>query len=265
MGIIGAILGDIIGSRFEFRHPNNIDYYHCELFTDDCKYTDDTVLSIATGMAIIKGISFEEEYRRYGRKYNTSYGDMFESWLWSDDPKPYGSCGNGSAMRVSPILDLFSTQKDLKAFTKRSALVTHNNPECIKGATATNLCAYLAKVGDTKNTIYSMMKEFYPKEFYRFGVDRPLNEYEDKYIWSDTCQNSVPVAIRCFLESDSFEDCLRKVIYMRCDTDTICAIAGHIEQEFYKTTGFKNHEILKRYLDPGLYNDLLRILKNKVW
>lgn len=281
MGIIGAIIGDIVGSRFEFNHPDDFDYEHCELFTDECKYTDDTVMSIAAGMTIVKEIEsnrsltnlnsydFANMYRKYGLKYPLAgYGEMFDEWIISDPLESNESYGNGSAMRVSSIIDLISNDYSDESFGKTinktisSCSITHNHPEAIAGAVVSNVCAYMAKFGYNKTDIYKFAKYAYPKEKYIFGVEIPLSEYKDKNIWSATCQNSVPVAISCFLESKSYEDFLRKVISMKCDTDTIAAIGGNIAEEYYPIK-FNTDEIFKRYLDVDLYNDLQKILEMK--
>lgn len=282
MGIVGAIIGDIVGSRFEFNHPDDFDYENCELFTDECKYTDDTVMSIATGMTIVKAIEedrlndlsaydFANMYRKYGIKYpKAGYGDMFDEWIISDDLETNDSYGNGAAMRISPIIDLLAVDYSDESFGKTitktisSCSITHNHPEAFIGATTTNVCAYMSKFGYKKTDIYEFSKYAYPKEKYIFGVEVPLSDYKDKNLWSATCQNSVPVSISCFLESESYEDFLRKVICMRCDTDTISAIGGNIAGEYYPIK-FDTDEIFKRYLDKDLYNDLQKILEMKKW
>lgn len=254
MAIIGAILGDISGSQYEYCKPNNLDYKKCELFTDNCYFTDDTVMTLATKEAIQKEIPFEVSYRKYGKKYpNAGYGGMFDTWLRRSNGKPYNSFGNGSAMRVSYVVDSAKTQEQLIHLATISANCTHNHPEGIKGAVVTAMCGYMAKNRCTKVEIYNYAKSQYPKGSYRYSVEFPIEEYRDKYIWDVTCQGSVPVAIRCFLESEDYESFLRNVYSLPCDMDTLCAIGGGIAEEFYRGTGFDNEYILKRYLNDELY------------
>lgn len=260
MAIIGAILGDISGSQYEFGRPIDLDWKHCELFTDRCIFTDDTVMTLAAKLAIIKGdskyhiSSFADYYRIYGNKYpNVGYGGCFETWLRHNDTKAYNSYGNGSAMRVSYVGEYFDNEKDVIKYATKSAECTHNHPEGIKGAVVTAMCIFMAKTGATKPEIYEYVKKNYPKEDYRYGVEYKLDEYKDKYQWNETCQGSVPVAIRCFLESDDYESFLRNVYSLRCDMDTLCAIGGGIAEEFYKGTGFDDETLLKHYLSRELY------------
>lgn len=254
MAIIGAILGDISGSQYEFRKPVDLDLKNCELFTDRCVFTDDTVMTLAAKLAIKNNESFADCYRKYGRKYpDMGYGGNFETWLRHDDMKAYNSFGNGSAMRVSYVGEYFDNEKDVIEYATKSAECTHNHPEGIKGAVVTAMCIFMARTGATKPEIYKYVKRNYPKEDYRYSVEYSLNEYRDKYQWNEVCQGSVPVAIRCFLESDDYESFIRNVYSLRCDMDTLCAIGGGIAEEFYKGTGFDNEKLLRHYLSKELY------------
>lgn len=254
MAIIGAILGDIAGSRWEFRRPKDLDWEHIDLFTDDCFFTDDTVLTVATKYALQNNVSFKEAYHKFGNKYpNCSYGCGFESWLGSKWSKPYNSFGNGAAMRVSPIVDSAITHAQVMSRAIRTAECTHNHPEGIKGAGVTAVCAWMAKTGASKTEIEEYASRQYTAKEYRFPVSMTLKELREVYRWNETCQGSVPVAIRCFLDSENYESFIRNVLSLPCDTDTLCAIGGGIAEEFYHRTGFDEEKLLKRYLDEYLY------------
>lgn len=254
MAIIGAILGDIAGSQYEFSRPNDLDWEHCELFTDRCYFTDDTVMTLATKLAVLNNCQFEKYYRKLGRQYpNVGYGGMFQSWLKNTDSEPYGSFGNGSAMRCSYIGEHYNSETEVMNQAALSASCTHNHTEGMMGSVVTAMCIYLAKTGASKVDIFEYAYKLYPSEVYKYGVDRSLDSYRDTYKWDVTCQGSVPVAIRCFLESDDYESFLRNVLSLPCDTDTLCAIGGGIAEEFYGGTGFDDEALLKRYLDDRLY------------
>lgn len=261
MAIIGAILGDISGSQYEFNRPQDLKYKTCELFNDNCIYTDDTVMTLAVKYAIKNNISFAESYKIFGRKYpDVGYGGMFENWIRFDNTKPYNSFGNGSAMRCSYIGEYFNTEKEVIEWATKSAECTHNHPEGIKGAVVTSMCVYMARMGASKKEIYEYVKAQYPQNEYKYSIEYKLNEYRNSYIWDVTCQGSVPVAIRCFLESEDYESFLRNVYSIPCDMDTLCAICGGIAEEFYSGTGLNENELLKRYLDKELYRI---VVKNK--
>lgn len=254
MAIVGAILGDIAGSQYEFQRPKNLNWKKCELFTDNCYFTDDTVMTLAAKLAVKKNIPFADSYRKLGRKYpNAGYGGMFVSWLKWDDEKPYNSFGNGSAMRCSYIGEHFNTEKEVIEWATKSADCTHNHPEGIKGAVVTSMCIYMVRTGASKGEIFNYVKKQYPMDFYKYSVEYELDEYRDTYRWDVTCQGSVPVAIRCFLDSEDYESFLRNVYSFPCDMDTLCAIGGGIAEEFYHGTGFDEEWILRNYLDEDLY------------
>lgn len=254
MAIIGAILGDIAGSRWEFGRPKNLDWKRIDLFTDDCFYTDDTVLTVATKYAILNNIPFADAYHKFGNDYpNCSYGGSFHTWLVLDDKQPYNSFGNGSAMRVSPVIDLSNTHAQVMSKADFSAKCTHNHPEGIKGAIVTAVCGWMAKTGASKKEIEEYANSQYQSDRYMFSVSTPLKELREKYRWDVTCQGSVPVAIRCFLDSEDYETFIRNVLSLVCDTDTLCAIGGGIAEEFYKGTGFDEEYLLRNYLDDDLY------------
>lgn len=254
MAIIGAILGDIAGSRWEFGRPDDLNWETVPLFTNQCMFTDDTVLTIATKEALITGSPFEDVYHSFGNAYkDCGYGGSFMDWLHRNDKLPYNSFGNGSAMRVSPVVDLSLDMSQLIYNATRSAYCTHSHPEGVKGAIVTATCGWMAKHGASKREIEEYATKMYPAEKYKYPTSMSLSEMRNVYKWSVTCQGSVPVAIRCFLDSDNYESFLRNVISLKCDTDTLCAIGGGIAEEYYKTTGFDNEKLLRQYLDPFLF------------
>lgn len=258
MAIIGAILGDIAGSQYEFDRPWNLDYKNCELFTDKCSFTDDSVMSLAIKSAIDNQRSYQEEMRRIGFRYPLcGYGGRFFDWIYCTDPRPYNSFGNGSAMRVSYIGEAFSDLNKVKEEAKKSAEISHNHPEGIKGAVVTATCIWMAKHGKSKEEIKKYVLSEYPEENYRFS-NKDLEYLRKHYRWDVTCMTSVPVAMQCFYESDSYITFLRNVFSLDCDTDTLCAIGGGVAEEFYKTTGLKDKKTLRHYLDNELYNILFK-------
>lgn len=257
MGLIGAIIGDIAGAQFEFDRCQ--DPLHCKLFSEQCMFTDDTVMSIAIKYAIDNCISYEKAMQMIGKKYpDCGFGGNFVDWILSDNPKPYNSFGNGSAMRVSYIGEYFDAKDIVIKEATKAAMVSHNHPEGVKGAVTTALCTWMAKNGATKKNIYEYILAEYPSSEYRFNISQSLNELKDIYLWSETCMDSVSVAMRCFYESESYESFLRNVFSLDCDCDTLCAIGGAVAESYYKTTGLKNDEILDIFLDDYLI-DILEV------
>lgn len=156
-------------------------------------------------------------------------------------------------MRCSYIGEYFDTEKEVIEWATKSANCTHNHPEGIKGAVATSMCIFMAKTGASKTDISNYAKKQYPVESYKYSVEYGLDEYREVYRWDATCQGSVSVAIRCFLDSEDYESFLRNVYSLPCDMDTLCAIGGGIAEEFYHGTGFDEEQILRKYLDEDLY------------
>ena len=246
----GAIIGDIAGSTLEFRGKKSRDF---PFFITDSDITDDTIMTIAVAKALMQwreeGGDLHELMRRnmraLGRKYPYplgAYGSNFAMWLESSSSKPYNSCGNGSAMRVSPCALVASTLDDALALAKISAEVSHNHPEGIKGAQATAAAVYLAKTRHSKEEIRDYIsRNFYP-------LDRTLAEIRPGYRFDGTCQGSVPESIIAFLESESFEDAIRNVISLGGDADTMGAITDSIAWSFYR---FRTNE--------GLSGDMLAL------
>ena len=227
--IIGAIAGDIIGSVFEWNNVKNVEF---DLFCDKSFFTDDSILTLATMDALLKNKNYTEIYQLYGRKYNEAkrgYGENFLYWIHLDNPQPYNSWGNGSAMRVSPVGWYANSIEDVLAEAQRSADVTHNHPEGIKGAQATAVAVYMARTGKTKNEIKN-----YIADTFGYNLDRKIDAIRPIYEFDVSCQGSVPEAIISFLESTDFESAIRLAISLGGDSDTIACITGGIAEAYYK-------------------------------
>ena len=233
----GAILGDIIGSPYEFDRGNKTKDF--TLFCEDSQFTDDTVMTAAVAEAFLDmdfaeddDVTFDRLYyylRDWGRRYpNYGYGLRFNRWLRDPVGKPYNSFGNGSAMRVSPIGWLFDDLKMTLAMAGLSATVTHNHPEGIKGAKATAAAIYLARTGSTKAEIKA-----YIEENFHYDLSRTCDEIRPGYHHVESCQETVPEAITAFLEGENFEDVIRTAVSLGGDCDTLTAIAGSIAEAFY--------------------------------
>lgn len=258
MAVIGAILGDIAGSQYEYDRPEDLDWKNCELFTEECDFTDDTVMTLAVKKAVDTNADLETVMRELGQNYPyCGYGNTFFEWIFCTNPKPYNSFGNGSAMRVSYVGEYYEELEDVIINAEKTAEVSHNHPEGIKGAITTAVCVWMAKHKKSKQEIFDYVISQYPPEQYKFSIDKRLEYLEENYSWDVTCMTSVPVAMRCFYESDSYESFLRNVFRLDCDMDTLCAIGGGVAEEYYGRTGFKNKKILEYYLDE----QLLEILK----
>ena len=233
--MFGAIIGDIVGSKYEFGNFKSKEF---PLFQEGCGYTDDTIMTIAVANALLRARNEDggfknilvEEMQRFGRAYphpQGAYGGRFAAWLQSKDPQPYGSYGNGSAMRVSPCGLLAVTMEEALDLAKASAEVTHNHPEGIKGAQAAAAAVFMARTGAAKEEIREYIQEhFYP-------LDQTLDEIRPKYHFDESCQGTVPQAIQAFLESCSYEDAIRNAVSLGGDSDTIGAITGAIAWSFY--------------------------------
>ena len=225
--MLGAIAGDIIGSVFEFCSIKTTDF---PLFKQDSMFTDDTVLTIAIAHSILTKVPYVRSLKIFGRAFPLAgYGGSFIKWLLSDDDRPYNSWGNGSAMRVSPVGFAFNSVEEVLREAEKTAEVTHNHPEGIKGAQATALAVFLARTGESKNTIKDQIIS-------RFGynLDRKLDDIRPSYTFDVSCQGTVPEAIIAFLESQDFEDAIRKAISLGGDSDTLACITGGIAQAHYK-------------------------------
>ena len=224
--MLGAMIGDIVGSVYEWNNIKTTDFVFLK---EDCFFTDDTVLTAATAKALITGMSYTEAYQDFARRYpGRGYGGNFSHWIYAENPQPYNSWGNGSAMRVSPVGFAFDTVAEVLEEAQRSAEVTHNHPEGIIGAQATALAVLLARQGASQADIREEIST-------RFGYDleRTLAEIRPGYKFDVSCQGSVPEAIIAFLESEGYEDAVRKAISIGGDSDTIACITGGIAEAFY--------------------------------
>ena len=224
--MFGAIVGDIAGSTYERR---NFKFESCQIFADGSQFTDDTVLTLATADYFIFGGSYAEVYRQFGRNYpRAGYGGNFIKWFLAENPRPYNSWGNGSAMRASPIGWVAEDLEWALTEAKKSAEVTHDHPNGIKGAQAVVAAVFLARRGKTKDEI----KNFISQNF-NYDLDRTLDSIRPGYIFEVSCEGSVPEAIIAFLESTDFESAIRKAISIGGDSDTIACISGAIAHAFY--------------------------------
>ncbi|MEM7345667.1 MAG: ADP-ribosylglycohydrolase family protein [Chloroflexota bacterium] len=224
--MLGAIAGDIIGSIYE---RNQIKTTEFPLFQPHCTFTDDTVLTVAVADAILHNVDYGTAIKRFGRKYpNAGYGGTFFHWLHQEESQPYNSWGNGSAMRVSPVGFAFDTVETVLAEAEKSAAVTHNHPEGIKGAQATALTVFLARTDHSKAKIKQEISERF-----EYDLTRTLAEIRPTYRFDVSCQGTVPQALTAFLESTDVEDAIRKAISLGGDSDTLACIAGGMAEAFY--------------------------------
>jgi ADP-ribosylglycohydrolase len=224
--MLGSIAGDVIGSVFEHSRTDSIDF---PLFQPESRFTDDTVLTVATAQAILDGSDFESAYRQWGRRYpGAGYGGTFRRWLLDHGTGPYGSWGNGSAMRVGPVGWAWNSEETVLREAESSAAVTHDHPEGIRGAQAVALAVFLARTHATREEIRDAISG-------RFGyrMDQSVDAIRPNYRFDVSCQGSVPQAIVCFLDSTSVEDAIRLAISLGGDADTQGAIAGGIAEAFY--------------------------------
>ncbi len=252
--MIGAILGDVVGSRFEF---NNIKSKNFNLFDSKCTFTDDTVMTLAVAKALMKfeKITDIKEFKKelvttmheVGEKYpHCGYGGNFGVWIEEKLTEPYNSCGNGSAMRVSPVAWYANSIKECEALAAASAEVTHNHPEGIKGAAAVAGAIYIARTTHSMAEIKEYVKRFYT-------IDFTLDEIRESYDFYETCQKSVPQALQAFFESTDFEDAIRNAISIGGDSDTIAAITGSVAEAYYGIDEEMKKSALS-FLDPYLLN-----------
>lgn len=232
--MIGSIIGDIVGSVYEFT-PNNIKTKQFEFFNPNGSYTDDSILTFATADWLLHGGEVANYYSKYGEKYPWpmgGYGGGFKLWLVRSirhqDYRPYNSCGNGSAMRVGPVGWAFDTIEEILAKAKESAECTHNHPEGIKGAQATALAIMMARHGCDKNEIRSEIE----KRF-EYDLQFTCEQIRPTYTWGGTCQDSVPQAIVAFLDGEDYEDSIRNAISIGGDSDTIGCITGSIAEAYF--------------------------------
>ncbi len=225
--MLGAIAGDIIGSFYEGRPTKSTTF---PLFSKHSTFTDDTVLTLAVAHSVLEKTPYDISIKNFARAYpHAGYGGTFFQWMLSNSSEPYNSWGNGSAMRVSAIGFAYNTIEEVLAESKKSAEVTHNHPEGIKGAQATAMAIFLARNGATKTEI----KDYICRNF-DYSLDRSLAEIRPIYVFDVSCQGSVPESIISFLESDNYKSSIRNAISLGGDADTMACIAGGIAQAFYK-------------------------------
>jgi len=258
--MLGAIIGDISGSRFEW---NNIKTKTFDLFTEDCFPTDDSIMTLAIAKAILQcneahdGLEQEtvKYMQKYGRLYpDAGYGMRFYDWLFTKDPKPYRSFGNGAAMRVSPCGFAAKTLEEAIALSKAVTKVTHNHPEGMKAAEAVTTAIFMARSGSKMAEIRGCIE----KKYYK--IDFTLDSIRPTYDFDVTCQGSVPQAFEAFFESTGFEDAIRNAISIGGDSDTIAAITGGMAEAYYGIPASIRENVLA-FLDNNLLDIVARFDK----
>ncbi|MBO6305749.1 MAG: ADP-ribosylglycohydrolase family protein [Selenomonadaceae bacterium] len=253
--MLGAIIGDIVGSRFEWHNHRSKEF---DFLTYKCFPTDDSIMSLALAQAILESKSDNSDLsekavecmQRIGRKYpNCGYGGRFMDWMFSDAPKPYNSFGNGAAMRVSAVGFAASSMEEAKTLSEKVTAVTHNHPEGLKGAEATVVALYMARSGKNILDIRDFInKNYYPMNFTLDGI-------RESYQFNETCQETVPQALMAFFESTGFEDAVRNAISIGGDSDTLAAITGGVAEAYYGIPAS-----LRKHALTFLDEELLRIL-----
>ena len=243
--MIGAIAGDIIGSVYEHYQIKTKDF---PLFHPRCRFTDDTVLTVAVADAILTGRPYEQSVREIGRRYpGAGYGGSFIGWLHSDHPQPYNSWGNGSAMRVSPVGFAFNTEDEVLDEAEKTANISHNHPEGVKGAQATALAVFLARMGHTKEEIRDQIRQRTG-----YNIHRTVDDIRPAYSFDVSCRGTVPEAIIAFLDSTSYEDAVRNAISLGGDSDTLACITGGIAEAFYRDVPDDIRVKVRALLTPDL-------------
>lgn len=259
--MIGAVIGDIVGSRLEKRNPKTKDF---EFFSGLSTYTDDSVMSLAICEALLKSENDRsklseyaiESMRRFGKQYwLCGFGHMFKQWLKSPDPQPYGSYGNGSAMRVSGCAYAANSLEEVIALSRAVTEVTHNHPEGIKGAEAVAVSVYLARTGASKEAIRKHVLDHY------YSIDFTLDEIRPVYRKDLSCPGSVPQALQAFFESTDFEDAIRNAVSIGGDSDTIAAMTGSVAEACYGVPVDLREKTLE-FLDEELI-DVLQAFESK--
>src|SRR5262245_19360006 len=237
--MIGAIAGDVIGSVHEFIGTKTTDF---PLFDQHSRFTDDTVLAVAVADCLLNGFDYVETFHQYAAAYpDAGYGQRFSSWIRQGRREPYNSWGNGAAMRVPAIAYAFDRLTDVLAQAARSAEVTHNHPEGVKGAQATAAAIFMALRGRSKSVIRTSLERMFC-----YDLHARLDDIRPTYWFDESCQGTVPPAIIAFLESSDFEDAVRKAISLGGDADTLACITGAVAEAHYG--GVPDH-IASRTLD----------------
>ncbi len=223
--MFGALIGDLVGSVYEWNNYKAKDFQ--PLIHPRAFLTDDTVLTVAVADAFLIGRGLVDSFKDWGGRYpNSGWGGRFSRWLFSEDVEPYGSFGNGAAMRVSPVVLLADDLDEILELARLSAAVTHDHPEGVKGAQVTAMAIHYARLGYASEDIRSLVADFSG-----YNLDRSVDDIRPGYRFDVTCQGSVPEALICALEATSFEDALRNAISIGGDSDTLAAIAGPVAEE----------------------------------
>lgn len=253
--MIGAIIGDIVGSRFEYHNIKTKDF---EFFSPKCSFTDDTIMSLAIADALLfcKGdynvlpSLCVNSMRRLGKLYpDGDYGGSFRRWLKSDNPQPYNSFGNGAAMRISACAFVANSVEEAKHLSYNSTYITHNHYEGIKGAESTAVAVFLARTGVEKSAIRRIISDYY------YPMNFSLDEIRSKYRYDVTCQGTVPQALEAFFEANSFEDAIRNAISIGGDSDTLAAITGAVAEAYFGVPSYIRDEAVQ-FLDKELFSIL---------
>ncbi|MFC1582341.1 ADP-ribosylglycohydrolase family protein [Planctomycetota bacterium] len=243
--MLGAIAGDIIGSTYEHLAYKRKEF---PLFQERSRFTDDSVLTIAVADAILNSRSYVEAVHDLGNRYpNAGYGGRFRRWLYSPDPQPYDSWGNGSAMRVSPVGFAFDAEEEVLTEAEKSAAISHDHPEGIKGAQAAALAVFLSRQGVDKESLRARIAEQF-----EYDMDRTVDEIRPRYCFEVSCQETVPEAIIAFLDSESYEDAVRNAVSLGGDADTLACITGAIAEAFYGGVPEEIAEEALGFLPPDL-------------
>lgn len=256
----GAIAGDIIGSRYEFANHRSKQF---ELFTDECFFTDDSVMTVAIAKALYENRKKSDReirsaaitsMQRLGRMYpNCGFGGRFFDWIFGE-AKPYNSYGNGAAMRVSAAGWFGDSEAEVKRLARAVTEISHDHPEGLKGAESVALAIFWARNGKSKAEISAMIVEKYYPEIEGMSCD----DIRETYYFNETCQFTVPQAFACFFESVDFEDCMRNSVSIGGDTDTICAISGSIAEAYYGIPDDIKHSA-EKYLSDELLSVMRKI------
>ena len=275
--MIGAIIGDIVGSRFEFVEDNYRDK-NFVLFGHGCRPTDDSFMTLAVAKALFLSKGDKEKLKDIvvfcmksvaQAHPNTGWGEKFYKWLFKDsNPKPNYSYGNGAGMRISPVGWVAESEDEVKELSKIITEVSHNHPEGLKGAEAVAMAVYLARIGKSKEEIRAKMQEYYPQlKDENFTIKNIYGHYgyDEQGDWV-TCQGSIPQALAAFLDSENFEDAIRNAVYIGGDSDTIGAMAGSIAEAYYGVPVELEEKALSYLTDDlkGLYFAFELIRKNRV-
>ncbi len=254
--MIGAVIGDIAGSRFEFDNYRAKDF---EIFSPQSFITDDSIMTLAVAKALLESGKDYSSLSRNAVKYmreigchypDCGYGSAFLSFIYCPDPEPYNSWGNGAAMRVSAVPYCASSLDETKILSRLVTEVSHNHSEGIKGAEATAVCIWMALNGKTKEEIRTYVNQNYYK------LDFTIDSIRDTYTFNETCQGTVPEAIEAFLESQSFEDAIRTAVSVGGDSDTLAAITGGIAEAYYGVPLTMRSIVKRWYLDKRLLSIL---------